>query len=473
VEVRVLSWAPLHSFKTSDDILKRTRNPPNWRVFCFMTSDGVLLRPNELVGINVGIRMRIALGGPVTTKLTDLQIRNAALRAKPYKLAVGRGLCVVVMPDGAKYWRWRYRFAGKEKMLSVGVYPRIGLKAAQAAAERAREILASDADPSEIRREKKLSLRLSVARTFGDAADQWVRHNTPRWRPATIAKVQQYLDKDLLPALGRRPLGNITPIELGEVVGRIEARKAFNVAKKTRQWLSAIFDYAIAKGLTNTNPAEKLGAVAVVSPEPQNHAHLSLGELPAFLRTLDNYPGSQLTKAATWLAIWTANRPGVTRTLKWSEIDLPGALWTIPKGRDGMKRGYAHLTPLPSQAVALLREIQKSTGRFEYVFVGRNNPRQPMSDGAVNSALKAMGYGGRQTAHGFRHLVSTALNERGYEPDWVERQLAHGDPDGIRGTYNKAQYLEQRRKMMQSWADYLDDVRAGGKIVAMKRNRGP
>lgn len=432
----------------------------------------VRLHPRPFRGKTAGIRVLPHWGARVTAKLTDLQIRNAAARAKPYKLAAGRGLCVVVMPDGAKYWRWRYRFAGKEKMLSVGVYPHIGLKAAQAAAERARETLATDVDPSEARRERKLSLRLTVARTFGDAAAQWVKHNSPRWRPATIEKVQQYLDKDLLPSLGRRPLANITPLELGAVIEKIEARKAFNVAKKTRQWLSSIFDFAIAKGLTTTNPAEKLGAVAVAPPASQNHAHLSLDELPSFLRALDGYTGSPLTRGAIWLALWSANRPGVTRTLRWAEVDLKDALWTIPKGREGMKRGYSHLTPLPRQAVALLRELHKMTGTFEYVFIGRNNPRESMSDGAINSALKAMGYGGRQTAHGFRHMISTALNEQGFEPDWVERQLAHGDPDEIRGTYNKAHYLDQRRKMMQAWADYLDKIKAGGEIVPFRKKSG-
>ena len=408
----------------------------------------------------------------MASKLTDIQIRSASPRAKPFKLAAGRGLCLVVMPDGAKYWRWRYRFAGKEKMLSVGVYPHTGLKAAQAAAEAARAVLSTDMDPSELRRERKLSLRLSVARTFGDAAARWVEHNTPRWRPATLEKVRQYLDKDLLPPLGKRPLASVTPLELGAVVERIEARKAFNVAKKCRQWLSSIFEFAIAKGLTTTNPAEHLHAVAVAAPEPENHAHLTLNDLPAFLRALDAYQGSPLTRAATRLALWTANRPGVTRTLRWSELDLDQALWTIPKGREGMKRGYSHLTPLPRQAVELLREIHKATGTYEYVFIGRNDPRKPMSDGAINTALKSLGYGGRQTAHGFRHLVSTALNDQGFNPDWVERQLAHGDPDDIRGTYNKAHYLEQRRKMMQAWADYLDKIKTGGEVLPFRKKTG-
>lgn len=405
-------------------------------------------------------------------KLNDLQIRAARPRAKPYKLAAGRGLCLIVMPDGARYWRWRYRFAGKEKMLSVGIYPHVGLKRAQEKAEEARAVLEKGVDPSENRREQKHALRLAVARTFADAATRWLEHNAPRWRPATLEKVEQYLNKDLLPLLGKRPLGNITPLELADAVEKIEARKAFNVAKKTRQWLSAIFEFAIAKGLTSTNPAQHLGAVAVITPGSQNHAHLSLDDLPGLLRALEAYQGSPLTKGATWLALWTANRPGVTRTLRWAEIDLEEALWTIDKGREGMKKGYRHLTPLPRQAVSLLRDLHQLTGTFEHVFIGRNNPRQPMSDGAINSAMKSMGFGGKQTAHGFRHLVSTALNERGYEPDWIERQLAHGDPDGIRGTYNKAHYLDQRRKMMQDWADYLDKIKTGGEIVPIRKKAG-
>lgn len=282
---------------------------------------------------------------------------------------------------------------------------------------------------------------------------------TYRAGPQTAEKARGYLDKDLLPAIGRRPLAGISPIELGDIIERIQKRGAHNVAKKMRRWLDAIFKYAIARGLTSSNPAMYLSSTAAPMPEVKNMAHLSIDELPDFLRSLDAYHGSPVTKGVCLLALLTANRPGVTRTLRWSEINLSQALWTIPKGREGMKRGYSHLTPLPQQAINLLRDLHRLTGTFEYVFVGRNDPRQPISDGAVTAALHRMGCKGRQTMHGFRHLVSTALNERGYEPDWVERQLAHGDPDAIRGTYNKAVYLDQRRKMMQQWADELDEMR--------------
>jgi integrase len=394
-------------------------------------------------------------------KVSDTSIRNVKPRERPFKLALGRGLCLLVTPDGRRFWRLRYKFAGKEKMLSFGEYPFVTLKEAEAKAAAARSALARDEDPSELRRQAKLDLRLSASRTFGDAAAKWLEHNRPRWKAPTIEKAQAYLDKDLLPPLGRRPLANITPVELAAVIERIEGRKAFNVAKKCRQWLQAIFEYAIAKGLAKSNPAIHLGAIAAPAPAVENHAHLTVDQLPAFLRALDAYPGSPLTRSAIWLALWTANRPGVTRTLRWAELDLEDGLWTIEPGREGMKRGYRHLTPLPRQAVALLRDLQQLTGTFEHVFIGRNNPREAMSDGAISRALKALGYGGQQTAHGFRHLVSTALNEMGYEPDWIERQLAHGDPDAIRDTYNKAHYLEPRRQMMQAWADQLDALKTG------------
>jgi integrase len=398
----------------------------------------------------------------VATKFTDLQAKAAKPRDKLYRLPTGTpGLRLSVQPTGTKFWSLSYRFGGKEKMISLGLYPFVSVKDAETRAHEARVLLARGVNPSEQRRQEKLALRTSEARTFGQAANDWYKLNCARWKPATQEKVRQYLDKDLLPPLRTRPLANITPLELGAVVERIEKRQAFNVAKKARQWLWMIFEFARAKGLASANPAEHLAAAAAPAPAPVHHAHLSIDALPAFLRALDGYAGSPLVKAATWLALWTANRPGMVRTVRWSELDLEAGVWTIPKGREGMKRGYEHVTPLPRQAVAMLRQLREATGGFEHVFVGRNDFRKPISGGAIGQLLKAIGYGGKQTAHGFRHMVSTALNERGYKADWVERQLAHGDPDQVRDTYNKATYLQQRRKMMQAWADYLDEIKSG------------
>lgn len=408
----------------------------------------------------------------MASKLTDLQIRNAQPGPKPYKVAAGRGLTLVVMPDGARYWRFRYRFAGKEKWLSVGKpYPETTLKEADLEAGKLRLLLASGTDPAEERLNARVALRESVANTFGVAAEAWFEFRSKVWSSRTSEQVREYIDKDLLPALSRRPIANITTRELAALSSDIESRGALDVAKKIRQWLASIYAYARANGWTTNDPVRDLRAVVLPPRSAMHYAHLAIEELPEFLRKLESVSASPIVKACARMALWTANRPGVTRTLKWNELDLDEALWIIEKGREGMKRGYSHVTPLPHQAVTLLREIHKLTGTFEHVFPGRNNPREPISDGAVNGLLKRLGYRGKQTTHGFRHLISTALNERGYEADWVERQLAHGDPDKIRGVYNKAIYLEPRRKMMQDWADMLDAMREGrtDNVVSMRK----
>jgi integrase len=396
------------------------------------------------------------------TRLTELQIRNALPRAKKYKLSDGNGLVLIVMPNGAKYWRFRYSFGDKRPEVTIGrPYDETSLKQARIEADKLRGLLASGISPSEKKLQDRIALRERMANTFGEAANAWFDFRGRAWAKRTSEQVREYLDKDLLPALKHRPLSSITTKELSVFIGKVEKRGAPDVAKKMRQWLAQIYSYARASGWVSQDydPVKDLKALHLPHHTGNNYPHLSLGELPEFLRKFDSLPVSPVVKGATMLSLWTANRPGITRTLRWAEINLDEALWTIEKGREGMKRGYSHLTPLPYQAVAMLRELHALTGSFEYVFVGRNDPRKSISDGTVNGLLKRLGYRGRQTAHGFRHLVSTALNERGYAADWVERQLAHGDPDKTRGTYNKAKYLDQRRKMMQDWADALDELR--------------
>jgi integrase len=405
-------------------------------------------------------------------KLTELQVKNAKPGAVKYTKAAGHGLTLIVMPDGSKYWRLRYRFGGKARMITVGrPYPHTKLKQAQTTAGEFRALIEAGVDPADRRRAEKLVERKRVASTFGEAAEGWHRFRSQVWDEKTAEQARNYLDKDILPKLRSRPLDAITPAELGALVTGIEKRGAFDVAKKTRQWLKSVFSYARANGWTAADPARDLAAIAQRGPEKQHYAHLQVEELSSFLRALDAYDGSELVKACARLTLWTANRPGVTRTLRWDELDLDAGLWTIRKGREGMKRGYFHLTPLPRQAVGMLRELQNLTGNFDHVFIGRNDPSKPLSDGAITGMFKRIGYHRKQTAHGFRHLVSTALNDRGYEEDWIERQLAHGDPDKIRGTYNKAQYLEPRRRMMQEWADLLDAMRSReSKVLPIKRS---
>lgn len=407
----------------------------------------------------------------MAVKLTELQVRNAKPGETKYTMAAGGGLTLIVMPDGSKYWRLRYRMGGRDKMISLGKpYPFTTLKQALAQAADFRALIAEGTDPADQRRIEKLNERERVANTFGQAADAWHVFRSKAWDAKTSQQARTYLDKDILPKLRSRPLDSISPAELGALIAGIEDRGAFDVAKKTRQWLKAIYSYARANGWTAADPARDLAAIAQPGPGSRNYAHLTLEELPDFLHAVSEYDGSLLVKACARLALWTANRPGVTRSLRWGELDLDTGIWTIEKGREGMKRGYYHLTPLPKQAIAMLRELQPITGNFEYVFIGRNDPGKAISDGAVAGMFKRIGYHKKQTMHGFRHLISTALNDKGYEADWVERQLAHGDPDKIRGTYNKAAYLDQRRKMMQDWADYLDLILRKADVVPLRRS---
>jgi len=416
--------------------------------------------------------LQFCYSGTVLGELTEKAVQAALKRARAshqmQRLADGGWLTLLVTRDGVGRWQQGYRYGGKQRSVSHGTYPLVSIAEARKRADAARALLRDGIDPVEHRRAQKAALRANVANTFGAAAEAWFKFNEPRWAKATAEKARQYLDKDVLPTLRTRPLTSLAPRDLGDVMDKISARGAHNAAKKARQWCKAIFRYAIAKGWITQSPAEHLNDVAVPAPAATNYAHLGVDELPELLRALDRYSGSPITRGAIWLALWTANRPGITRTLRWVELDLDDALWTVEKGRAGMKRGYAHLTPLPRQAIAMLRDLRRLTGTFEFVFIGRGDPHKPMSDAAVNKALAIMGFKGRQTTHGFRHLISTALNELGYEADWVERQLAHGDPDKIRGTYNKAMYLEPRRKMMQAWADHLEQLARGEQVVSLR-----
>ncbi|GKS06576.1 tyrosine-type recombinase/integrase [Pseudomonas syringae pv. theae] len=398
--------------------------------------------------------------------LTDTALRNAKPRDKLYRLADAQGLCIEVTPSGGKLWRLRYRFDGKAKMLSLGIYPAITLAQARERREAARKMLAQGVDPSAHKQQEKTAAAAQVL-TMELLAREWYDYNRPRWAPATSSKVLQYLESDIFPVIGRQPASEVQRPELVELVRKIEKREAFNVARKVRQWLSQIFRFGLAKGVVPGNPATDLDVVAAHAPRTRHHPHVSEGELPELLERLETAQCDITSKIAIRLLALTAVRPGELRLAPWSEFDLDAATWTIPATR--MKARRPHIVPLPRQAVALLRALHELTGTYPLAFPGRNNRARPMSENTVNKALSTMGYEGRQTGHGFRHLLSTSLNSRGYNRDWIERQLAHGDQDSIRDTYNHANYLEQRRGMMQAWADSIDALRAGANVVSIKR----
>lgn len=396
--------------------------------------------------------------------LTDTKLRQAKPGPKPQFLFDERGLYLQITPAGGKWWRYKYRFDGKQKLLSFGTYPDVGLARARKERDSARELLAQGIDPSTQRKAEKREAKERRANTFAALAEAWYTKKAASWAPATAQKTRIYLDRDLIPALGERPMSEIRRTDLIETLRQIEQRDALDVAKKARGWLSGIFRYALVAEVIESNPATDLDVVAAPIRNRRQHPHLPLAALPGFLRALDAYKGDPATRHAISLLLLTAVRPGELRAAEWKEFDLQKATWSIPGERMKMRR--PHVLPLPEQAVAALRELHELTGHRDLVFPSRDTPRRPMSENTVNLAIGRMGFKGRQTGHGFRHLISTALNERGYNRDWIERQLAHGDQNEIRAVYNKAEYLDQRREMMQAWADYLDTLREGRKVIA-------
>ncbi|WP_437883708.1 tyrosine-type recombinase/integrase [Pseudomonas sp. LRF_L74] len=397
--------------------------------------------------------------------LTDSAIKVAKPKGKPYKLTDGQGLYLEVMPGGSKLWRLKYSYAGKEKRLALGAYPTVPLQQARRRRDEARQQLAEGLDPGELRKADKMALLADVL-TFEALAREWHRYRTPRWAPSTAVKTLAYLESDLLPALGRKPFDSVTRPDLVELIRKIEGRGAHNVAKKARQWLNQIFRYGLAKGVIEQNPATDLDVIAAQAPAIKHHPHITFAELPELLALVETAKIHALTRGAIQLLVLTAVRPGELRAAPWAEFDLDAATWTIPKER--MKARRPHIVPLPRQAVAILRQLHQITGKYPMVFAGRHDSSRPMSENTVNLALQAIGYKDRQTGHGFRHLLSTELNSRGYNRDWIERQLAHGDQDEIRDVYNHATYLEQRREMMQAWADSVDALCAGANVVSIK-----
>lgn len=405
-------------------------------------------------------------------RLTEVKVRNAKPAERPYKLADGGGLYLLVNPvsernpKGSKLWRFKYRYADKEKLLALGVYPEVSLAQAREIRDRAKRLRRVDnIDPATLisRKARNREVMSRANNSFAAIAEAWYANKRQRWKDSTASKARLYLNIDLLPALGARPMREISRPDLVAALRKIEQRNAHDVAKKCRGWLSNIFRYALVEGVIETNPATDLDVVAATAPRRVQHPHLQLTELPAFLEALEAYGGAPETRYGIEMLLLTAVRPGELRGMTWSELDLPSATWQLPAER--MKMGRPHTVPLPAQAMAIIEIMRPITGTSPYVFPSAYKHKQQMSDATMSQALARIGYKGRQTPHGFRHMVSTALNERGYNRDWIEKQLAHGDDDEIRGTYNKAEYLDQRRDMMQQWADTVDAMRRGSTAV--------
>ena len=400
--------------------------------------------------------------------LTATSIKNARAVDKPLKLFDGGGLYLLVNPNGSRWWRFKYRYLGKEKLLSFGTYPDISLKDARDRRDEARKQLAADIDPGEHRKAMKTTLAVRGENSFEIVAREWFAKYSPNWAASHSDKIIRRLERDIFPWLGGRPIAEITAPDLLATLRRIESRGAIETAHRAQQNCSQVFRYAVATGRAERDSTADLrGALTPV--KERHHASITdpkrVGEL---MRAIDGYRGSFITKCALRLAPLVFVRPGELRKAEWVEFDLDGAEWRIPAAR--MKAREQHIVPLAKQAVAMLQDLHALTGDKQHVFPGVRTNGRAMSENTVNAALRRLGYAkDEMTGHGFRSMASTLLNEQGWHRDAIERQLAHAERNNVRAAYNFAEHLPERRKMMLAWADYLDSLKAGAKVLPLKR----
>lgn len=402
--------------------------------------------------------------------LTELEVKKTKAADKPQKLADGGGLYLLVQPTGAKYWRMDYRFAGKRKTLAVGVYPDISLSGARERREAARKVLANGVDPSAVKRAHKAAVVALAENSFELVAREWLSKFSKNWKESHTRTISVRLVNDVFPWLGARPIGEINAPELLTVLRRIEHRGALDAAHRVSSICGQVFRYAIATGRAERDPSADLkGALP-----PHKGKHLAAITDPVkigkLMRDIEGYRGSFIVRCALRLAPMVFLRPIELSRAEWSEIDLDKAEWRIPAGK--MKMKALHIIPLPTQAVAIMRELHPLTGMGQYLFPNVRTSTLPMAGNTILAAIRSMGYTSTEmTAHGFRHMASTLLNEQGFNADAIERQLAHR-ASGVRATYNAAEYLPERRRMMQHWADYLDGLKTGADVIPLHKKAG-
>jgi integrase len=400
--------------------------------------------------------------------LTDTACKNTKPKEKPFKLADEKGMFLLVNPNGSKYFRLKYRFAGKEKVLALGVYPETSLKQAREKRDAARKQIADGIDPSITRKIEKAG---SIENTFKAVAEEFLEANSGKWSASHKRHIKECFDRDVYPWLGSRPLKDLSAVEVLTALRRITARGALETAARTKQFIGQAIRYGIATGRAERDVTQDLrGALpspvrghfpAITEPKP-------LGQL---LRDIDAYTGDFVVRTALQLQPLIFARPANLAAAEWSEFDLEAAEWRI--AADKMKMRDAHIVPLSMQAIALLQDIYPLTGSKRYVFAsnkgkGGNDPH--ISRESIGAAIRRMGYQGQHTAHGFRTTASTLLHEQGFHSDMIERQLSHAERNRVKAAYNRAQHLPERRKMMQAWADYLDGLKAGADVIPFRKN---
>jgi integrase len=386
--------------------------------------------------------------------LSDVAIRNAKPNEKPQRLLDGDGLFLLVNPNGSRWWRFRYRIGGREKLISLGTYPEVPLKTARERRDEARRLVRDGCDPSA----KRQAERAARADTFEALAREWLEVQAKSLGARTFLKKTERFEAFVFPYLGKKPITEIKAPEMLAVLKRIEARGKHETAHRVRSECGNVFRYAVATGRAEQDPTIHLrGAIAAVSRK-NRPAILDPARIGELMRAIDGYRGDVSTEFALKLLPLTFVRPGELRLAEWTEFDLNAAEWRIPAGR--MKMRELHVVPLSRQAAALFKDIHTLTGDGRYVFPSLRSADRPISDNTINAALRRLGFrGDEMVGHGFRSMASTCLNEQGWHPDLIELQLAHAERNDSRGAYNRAQRLPERRKMMQAWANYLDKLR--------------
>lgn len=404
--------------------------------------------------------------------LSDVKVRTAKPEAKAYKLTDGDGMVLLVHPNGSKYWRLRYRFDGKEKMLALGIYPEVTLADARARRDEARKQLANGIDPSDKKKTDKIEQ--AETRTFKEVAIEWHATNK-NWSKDHSNRVLKTLEDNLFPSIGKCNIAELKTRDLLAPIKAVEKSGRLEVASRLQQRTTAIMRYAVQSGLTDYNPAQEM-AGAVATAKRQHRPALELSRTPELLHRIDTYTGRPLTRLAIEMTLLVFIRSSELRFARWSEIDFETAMWTIPADREplegvkhshrGSKMRTPHLVPLSRQALAVLEKIKRLNGNRDLIFVGDHDPRKPMSENTVNNALRVMGYDTKVEVcgHGFRTMACSSLIESGiWSKDAVERQMSHQERNSVRASYiHKAEHLDERRLMLQWWADFLDANREKG-----------
>ena len=400
--------------------------------------------------------------------LSDMKVQKAKSKEKSFALFDGGGLFLLVTPSGGKLWRFKYRYNGKPKLLAFGTYPEISLLDARKRRDDARRLLANNIDPGAIRKAQKQA-KNEETETFEIIAREWQDKFKSKWQEEYADKIMRRLELNVFPLIGSRPIKDIKAPELLAVLRRVESRDALELAHRIRNICGQIFRYAVATGRTDRNPAEDLKGA--LSPVKTTHraAIIEPKEVSNLLRAIDNYQGTFVVQCALKFAPLVFVRPGELRHAEWSEINFEAAEWNIPASK--MKMKEAHLVPLSRQAIEILRKLHTLTGSGRYVFPSERSSQRPMSENAILVALRIMGYPKEEmSGHGFRAMARTILDEvLQVRPDFIEHQLAHAvrDPNGR--AYNRTAHLNERRKMMQKWADYLDDIKQGAKVLPFRK----